>query len=51
MQTVNMFKATPITAEQYLQDQLGKHTKPDPVDVFPKHYEQQDKNMNTHNDQ
>ena len=28
-------KATPITAEQYLEDQVGKHTKTDPLEDFP----------------
>ena len=36
-------KAKPITAEQYLQDQLDKHTKSDPVEEFLKQFEQHHK--------
>ena len=34
-------KASPITAKQYLQDQLDKHTKSDLAEEFLKRYEQQ----------
>ena len=40
--------ATPITAEQCLQDKLDKDTKSDPVQEFLKQYEQQSNKTSTY---
>ena len=46
-------KATPIIAEQYLWDQLGKHTKIDPLEYLLKQYENhaQHTKLNAYNEQ
>ena len=46
-------KATPITAEQYIWDQLDKHTKTDPLRDFLKQHEShaQYSKTNTYNEQ
>ena len=44
-------KATLVTAEKYLWDQLGKHTKWDPVEEFLKHWEQQHNKTSAYEEQ